>query len=130
MSEPRSAALPLPADRSLEHERAIGRLVIGLTYLGVAALLVGAILMVVNGRSPSDTPQELDPGTFVPALLAWRPEPYLWIGLSIVLATPIARVIAAGIGFALTGERRMVLISVLILLVVALAIVTALASEA
>jgi uncharacterized membrane protein len=130
MIEPRSSAQPLPADRSLSNERAIGRLIIGLTYVGVAALLLGVVLMVLDGRSPLDTPQALDPGSFGSALLSWRPEAYLWIGLSIVLATPIARVIAAGIGFASGGERRMVLISVLILAVVALAVVTVLTLEA
>jgi uncharacterized membrane protein len=125
-----SGAQPLLGGPDLESERAIGRLLIGLTYLGVVALLVGAVLMVANGRSPLDAPQDLDPGSFAAALLAGRPEAFLWVGLSIVLATPIARVIAAGIGFAAAGERRMVLISGLILTVIGAAVVTALASGA
>ena len=65
----------------------------------------------------------------VSAALALEPVGLLWLGLIVVIATPIVRVIAAAVAYARGGERRMLGISIAILAVIAIGIVTALASE-
>ncbi len=57
------------------------------------------------------------------------PVGVLWVGLLVVIATPIIRVAAAAVSFARGGEWRMVLIALAILVVIATGVLTALASE-
>ena len=122
---------PTPdADRFMQDfEGRIGRLLIGLTYVAVAALVVGVGLMVASGIEPLDGGPSIDPGTLVVDLLALDPAAFLWLGLGIVLATPIARVTAAGIAYARQGQWTMVLVSAAILVVIAIGVAGALSSE-
>ena len=68
-------------------------------------------------------------GTLVADLLALRPAAFLWLGLGIVLATPITRVTAAGIAYARQGQWPMVLVSVGILVVIAIGVAGSLSTE-
>jgi uncharacterized membrane protein len=108
-------------------ERLSGRLLIGFTYVSVGLLVIGVVLMMVNGISPMDTAPGLDPATLVSSLVALDPVAFLWLGLLAVIAAPIGRVIVAGVVYAADGDMTMVLISVAILVVIAIAVGSAIA---
>lgn len=109
-------------------DRTIGRLLIAITYVAGALILIGVLLMMVHGISPLSGGPPLDLSTIVADLASLQPAGFLWVGLITVIATPIVRVIAAAVGFGLAGERRMVLIAVAIVGVIALSIATAVAT--
>jgi uncharacterized membrane protein len=110
-----------------DFDRTIGRLLIVLTYIGTALLVVGVLLMVANGIAPSSGGPSLDLASLVGDLVALRPAGFLWLGLLAVLATPITRVVAAAVAFWLAGDRRMVAVAVAILVVIGVAIGSAVA---
>jgi len=110
-------------------DQTIARVLIWGTYLSVGLLAVGVILMIANGVSPLDDapPFELDR---IPAdIVALRPVGFLWLGLLVVIATPLARVTASLIGYVAGGERRMALISAAILVVIGIGVVLGVAAE-
>ena len=110
-------------------EARIARLLVIGTRLAVALLAIGSVLLVAAGISPlaEDWPP-LDLSTLPADLLALRPEGFLWLGLLVTIATPLLRVTAATLGFAGAGERRMVLLGVAVLIVIALAVVAGVAA--
>ena len=89
------------------------------TYVSMALITVGTVLMVINGGSPMDAAPLLDLGRIPADILGGRPEGFLWLGVLGVLATPMLRVVAALIGFARAGEWRMVGVAAAIVIVVA-----------
>jgi uncharacterized membrane protein len=126
-----SQQTPLPPSvraRRAADERAIGRLLIVVTYVAVALLLVGVVTMLMAGISPLDAPPVLDVETIATAIGGLQPVGFLWLGLALVIATPVVRVIAAAITYVRSGEVRMVLISVGILVVIAIGVVSAMAT--
>lgn len=108
-------------------ERAIGRMLIALTYVSVTLLVVGVALMVSQGVSPLSGGPQLDLGRLVGDVVGLAPHGFLWLGLLAVIATPISRVVAAGIGYARAGDRGLVIVAIAILAVIALSIASALA---
>ena len=124
-TDPRRAGSPTRAtgrpDRDLE--QSIARLLTGGTYLSIGLMAVGVVLMLSNGISPLAPAPPFDPASIPADIVALRPAGFLWLGLLVVLATPLARVAASGIGFAVGGERQMALVSVAILVVIALGVV-------
>ena len=97
----------------------LGRILSIGTLAGVLALAAGVILMMADGISPLDgTFPPLDLTELLPDLVALEPTAWLWLGLIMVIATPLLRVIAAMAGFRARGESAMVGISVAILVVV------------
>ncbi len=110
-------------------DRAIARVLTWGTYLSVLLLGFGVILMVVNGTSPLDPAPSFDPAQIPAEIVALQPVGFLWLGLLVTLATPLARVGAALIGYVAGGERRMALISFGILVVIAVGVVLGVASE-
>lgn len=104
-------------------EARIARLLMVGTYTAVALIAVGVLLMALTGRSPRDASPSFDPGRLVADLTAIDPAGFLWVGVLVVLATPLARVVAALAGYARAGEREMALVAVLILAVVAAGVV-------
>jgi uncharacterized membrane protein len=105
-------------------EHAIARLLTLGTYVGVAALAIGLVLMMASGISPLDRPYPpLDVAAIPAGLVSLQPDAYLWAGLLVVISTPPARVAAALVGYVTTGERAMALVSVGILVVIAAAVV-------
>jgi uncharacterized membrane protein len=108
-------------------ERLSGRLLIGFTYVAVGLLVIGFVLMIANGISPLDPAPAFHLGDLPESLLALDPVAFIWLGLLAVIATPIGRVIVAGVVYAADGDVTMVVISVLILLVIALGVGTAIA---
>jgi uncharacterized membrane protein len=93
------------------------------TYLGIALIALGVVLMVVDGRSPLDVAPSLDLGRLPAGLAALHPSAFLWLGVLLVLATPPARVLTALIGYLRGSEREMALVATLILVVIALGVV-------
>jgi uncharacterized membrane protein len=107
-------------------ERVAGRLLIVVTYLSVALLAVGLVLMLANGISPLDAAPPLDLTTIVAQLASLDPAAFLWIGLLTVIAAPIGRVIVSGINYSRADDRLMVAVSIGILVVIAVGVGTAL----
>jgi uncharacterized membrane protein len=89
----------------------------------MALIVLGVIGMIATGRAPLDRAPELDLAAIPRDLLALRPAAFLWLGLIGIVATPSARVAAAGIGYLRGGERGMALVALLVLLVVAVGVV-------
>ena len=115
--------------RRAADERAIGRLLIGVTYVAVVLLVGGVVAMLAAGISPLDSPPLLDIDTLVAAVGGLQPVGLLWLGLALVIATPIVRVLAAAVTYVRSGEVRMVLISLAILAVIAIGVASALVTE-
>jgi uncharacterized membrane protein len=105
-----------------DFESSIGRLLIGLTYVATALLLVGVLLMLASGISPLSGGPRLDLGSLPIDLATLTPSGFLWLGLLAVIATPISRVVASAVAFARAGERGMVGVALAILVVLAIAI--------
>lgn len=98
------------------------------TRLAIGLLAVGSLLLVANGISPlaEDWPP-LDV-TDIPAdIVALEPAGFLWLGLLVTIATPLLRVGAATLGFAVSGERRMVALGIAVLVIIALAVAAGIA---
>jgi uncharacterized membrane protein len=108
-------------------ERRIGQLLIGATYVAVALLLVGVVLMALQGISPLADAPAFHPGAIVADVLALEPTGFLWLGLLVVIATPISRVVVALVGYARSADRLMVALSIGILLVITVGVVIAVA---
>ena len=111
-------------------ERAIGRLLIGVTYGSVALLLVGVLLLFAAGISPVAGGPAFDPARLIADLRGLRPEGFLWIGLVALIGGPAARVVVALIAYVRDEDWLMVGVSVGILVVIALAVATALLGTA
>ena len=125
-----AAGQPAP-DTAARLESLIGRLMVWGVYLAMTLIAIGIALAAVQGIDPLARGLEpaLDPAGILGAMLALRPEGFLWAGIVLILAIPIGRVVVAGVGFLATGERRFALVSLLVLLVVLVSIVTALGME-
>jgi uncharacterized membrane protein len=119
-----------PEQASPSLERTIARLLTFGTYLSIALLIVGVVLMAVSGIGPLSGGPAFDPATLVPDLAALRPAAFLWLGLIVVIATPSARVAVSGLGYARRGERAMTIVAGLILIVIALSVAVARGLEA
>jgi uncharacterized membrane protein len=125
------AGTPTPRSALPDIERALARLLTVGTWVAVALLAVGSIVLLAAGRSPLDAGDvpALDPSGIPGDLLAIRPEAFLWLGLVAVIATPAARVVASLVGYVRTGERPMALVSLAILGVIAVSIVLGFGTE-
>ena len=115
---------------SSDVEQVIARLLLGGTIAGVVLLAVGVALMAVNGISPtSGTFPPFEPGTILADLAALRPEGFLWAGIVILIATPIARVIGELVTFTVRGDRLLALVALAILGVISMSVVIAVVLE-
>jgi uncharacterized membrane protein len=115
-----------PAD--LDH--AIARLLTYGTYVSVALLAVGAVVMFARRIAPFAGGPPFRPELVLDDVIHLRAAGFLWLGLIAVIATPTARVVAALIGFVRRGERTMALVAALVLAVIALSVVLAQSVEA
>ncbi len=112
---------------TFEAERLIGRLLITLTYLSVALLVVGLVLMLGAGISPLAGGPGLDLASLGAEILALDPVGFLWFGLLVVIAAPIGRVVVAGVAYGRNGDRLMVGVAAGIVAIVGIGIVIAVA---
>jgi len=113
---------------ALQAERLIGRVLTGVTYLAVGLLLIGVALLIAAGISPTSGGPVLDLGRVPSDLIALRPAGFLWLGLLAVIAAPILRVSVALVAYARDDDRLMVGVALSILLVIAIAIGSAVVS--
>lgn len=101
----------------------LGRILTVGTLVGVLALATGVVLMMASGISPLEGSfAPLDLAELLPGLIALEPTAWLWLGLIVVIATPLLRVVAAMAGFSARGESAMVGVSAAILVVVAVGV--------
>ena len=103
-------------------EANLGRVLATGTYVSMALIAIGLALLIAAGGSPLDPSPPLSLATLVADLAAGRPAAFLWLGILAVVATPAARVTGALFGFWRRGERHMVLVAFLILVVVGLGV--------
>lgn len=116
--------VPSREERAAALDLTVARLLSRGTTGSVALLAIGVVLLAAAGRSPLETGfTPLDLARIPSDIAALRPEGFLWLGLVAVILTPISRVLASLVGFMRAGDRRMVLISVAILGVIATSIV-------
>jgi uncharacterized membrane protein len=109
-----------------DFDRRIGRLLIVIIDIAVVLLVVGLLLMVLDGIGPLTGGPRLDPGSLPADVVALEPAAFLWLGILAVIATPVSRVVVAAFGYAGRGDRAMVTISVAILVVIIVAIASGL----
>jgi uncharacterized membrane protein len=107
----------------------VGRLMIAMTYVAVALLAVGVVLMIANGISPLVGGPAFDVGVIVEEVRAGVPTGFIWLGLVVVIATPIVRVAVSSVGFAREGQWRMVAVGLGILAIILVGIVSSIAVE-
>jgi uncharacterized membrane protein len=117
---------PAGADATRRLELAIARILQWGIGVSVALVAIGVGLMLLDGISPLDpTFPPFDPRVVVAQMLALEPAGFLWLGLALTIATPSVRVAASLAGYLRQGDRRMALVSLGILVVIALSIVVA-----
>ena len=113
---------------AFQAERLIGRLLIGVTYVSVAMLLAGVGLLFAAGISPVSGGPGVDLARLPSQLLGLDPAGFLWLGLVTVMAAPVTRVAVALVAYARDGDWLMVGVSTGILVVIAVAVGSAVAS--
>lgn len=119
--------MPEQRTASSDVEHVIARLLLFGAVIGVVFIAIGVVLMAVNGINPESTTfPAFDPGTLAADLAAFRTEGFLWAGIVILIATPIARVIGELITFTMRGDRILAVVALGILGVIALSVVAAL----
>lgn len=123
-------AAPVTVAEVAAVERDIRRVLAVGTWLGIALLATGVALMLANGISPHQAFAPFDIGRVVPDLLAGRAEGFLWAGIVVFIATPVARVLGELILYLRGREWTMTLVALAILGVVALSLLVALLVEA
>lgn len=111
-----------PAGVSGSLEATLGRILMAGTYVSIALVTIGLVLLVGGGGSPLDPGPPLSLATLAGDLVGGGPAAYLWLGILGVVATPGLRVVGALLGFWRRGERGMALVAVLILGVVGLGV--------
>jgi uncharacterized membrane protein len=111
--------------RALATERRLGRLLITATYVSVGLLAIGVVLMIADAISPTSGGPNLDLATLGAQLVARDPAGFLWLGLLVVIAAPIGRVIVAAVAYVREADWLMVAVSIGILVVIAVGVVSA-----
>jgi uncharacterized membrane protein len=115
----------LPDSGAIGLERSIARLLTVGTYVSIALLVAGAVLLLAGGRDPLSGGPAFDPRRLVGDVLTLQPSGFLWAGLLVVVATPSARVVAALIGYVRSRERGMATVAALVLVVIVLSVAVA-----
>jgi uncharacterized membrane protein len=108
-------------------EALVARILVVGTYLAVGLILLGVAGMLAQGIDPLavDTAPAFDLATIPSDIVSLQPAGFIWAGIVVVMTLPIGRVAVAGAGFFAAGERRLALVSVLVILVVALSLIAA-----
>ncbi len=104
-------------DRSAVN-RAVSRILSVGLLAAVALLLIGVVVALVRPDLPLR--HEMSIADLPRALAAFEPDGFFQLGLLALVATPVARVVVLGVGYARRREWMFVGISVLVLAVLAL----------
>jgi uncharacterized membrane protein len=108
-------------------EARVGRWLGAATLVAVALLAIGSVALLAGGQSPLDPAPALDAGRLAADLASLQPAGLLWLGLIVVVVTPVSRVAAALAGYAGRGERAMSTIAVGIILVIGAGVIAGIA---
>lgn len=115
---------------SADVENVIARVLLSGTIAGIFLLAVGVALMARNGISPlAETFPAFEPRNLLADIVALRPEGFLWAGIVILIATPIARVVGELVTYTVRRDRILALTALAILGVIALSVLAALLLE-
>jgi uncharacterized membrane protein len=122
-----SAQTPAAQGAAYAMEALIGRLLVLGTWLAMGLVLVGVVLMLATGVDPlaHGAIPPFEPDQIVADILALRPEGFLMAGIVLIVTLPVGRVIVGGVGFLASGDRRLALISLAVLLVVVASVIAA-----
>jgi uncharacterized membrane protein len=100
------------------------------TRVAMVLIVVGVAGMVATGVDPITATWPPFSLAAIPGQLAsLQPVGFLWAGLIVMISLPIGRVIVSGAGFLAAGDRRLALVSALVILVIAVSIIAALGLE-
>jgi uncharacterized membrane protein len=114
------------ADTARRLESSIARMLTIGTRVAVVLVLIGVVAMLAKGIDPLTAAYGGFSVTAIPGdLVALRPEGFLWTGLLVVMAMPVGRVVVSGIGFFAAGDRRLALVSLLVVLVLTASVIAA-----
>jgi uncharacterized membrane protein len=98
--------------------RAIGWILQGGVLTSAAVICVGLILLFLHPERLSDQHLLVFPhtlGQVKDGLLTLHPQAFITLGLVLLIATPVIRVLASIIAFALEHDRRYVVITSIVL---------------
>lgn len=131
MTMPQGSQGTPASDAAFAIEATIARILVAGTYTAIGLVLVGVLGMLVTGVDPlaHGAVPPFDLASIPSEVLALQPVGFLWLGLVLVLALPIGRVIVAGVGFLAARDMRLALISLAVLLVVTGSILAAVGLE-
>lgn len=100
------------------------------TRVAIAVTIVGVVGMAAAGVDPISAPAPGFSLSSIPGeVLSLQPTGFLWAGLIVLVALPVGRVVVSGVGFLAAGDRRLALVSALVILVIATSIAAALGLE-
>jgi uncharacterized membrane protein len=108
---------------TVDLDQTIGRILIVGTNVAILLIAIGCVLLFAAQLDPLAGGPPLEPGLIADDIAHLRPAGFLWLGLLLVLATPILRVVVSLVGFARGGERTMAIVASLILIVIAASVV-------
>ncbi len=119
------------SDTAFAMEAVIGRLLVVGTWLAMALVLVGVLLMLASGVDPLShgAIPPYRPADIPAELAALQPVGFLWAGITLIVLLPIGRVVVSGFGFLAARDLRMAGVSLAVFLVVAVSILSAIALE-
>jgi len=120
-----------PAQETAAHlESLAARLLTWGTRVAMALILVGVLGMIATGVDPITSSFPPFSLAAIPGQLAsLQPVGFLWVGLIVLVGLPIGRVVVSGAGFLAAGDRRLALVSALVILVIAVSVIAALGLE-
>jgi len=104
-------------------DRTVGRILTIGTNAAVLLLAIGCVLLFAYRLDPLAGGPPLEPGLIVDDIVHLQPAGFIWLGLLVLLATPVMRVVVSLRGFVIRRERTMSIVAALILVVIALSIV-------
>lgn len=115
----------LPSEVMMLESRDVNRyirlvLLVGM-ILSVGVMILGLIMLAVSDASWEAVPLSL--GEIFRGLMEGNPIAMIDLGILLLIATPLTRVVAALIAFALNRETKFVGVAILILVVVGVAVV-------
>ncbi len=123
----RNKTYALSEERIFQEQRELERIIQPLLAWGVwvsaGLMLVGLLLNLRSGHGlPAAVPAL---NQILPQLLALQPDSFLAVGLVVLIATPILRVVISAVAFLLESDRRYARITGIVLLIVIASIVFA-----